>query len=835
MEDWNEEDVDWGDGEGKEEQLTGVIILFDGQKQYPQAKVGVDFLFVEHLQFDCIEIIGTFVPFAKDLNRDTSKESSFSQRDGSVDGKPHQTIRMYISATAFYTKVIADKKAKDKKNRRVEQIMNKGSKLTQNIAVTILLGILQVPKQNKSEDFSLKIAPLDGMKFECAIPINDGFSPHIAEEKVHDVSARRKSSDGSHIGSYNLVAKRNSIEKIQEQKSAKRNSIEAKIQGQKSGEEDGKDEKRSKIKPKDTGTENEGNLDKFQVESKPSSKAHSPLSKPPSPKAVVPLAPSQNLVLVKQKSFANAFGLIKTFSFNKMSIPEALGEVEKNGEQLEEESCKAKIASSLFASTIDNIKDMFDFRAKDLGEKNNKALHARRKNTVKNPASTKAPKNEEQEAAIEKVRQGRYSVVVKPAEEFISFEHLQVIGREGPGGGPINKLYTPDSKPISNKSSDAAAKVVLGAAGYNADTFKDQKVLNIGGNVIPLKRTNLIPIMLDQLKQISRSSLNSNGTPSHRSSSSARRNSSAGNILSALKSSFRMSGSSAENKENKNKMAPIRDDKEYCDTGSLMNIGEQDIIGVIPEVETFVQTTQKRKSDADKSEAGSEYGGVNSTRLGSISDIDTKGAISNKSSKEKEKAVLGEHRNSHSGEHRNSETISPPLGTISPPSVKLASCSSFDSGEAKSQTLGMNLGMVYRAEMKEISTDGRKSSEPAVSGDRAYGHVPKVSQMASRRSSTGTPGTRNNSTVGTPTAGATPNKSNTTVSYTIRKSVVGQTANINLNTLAAGTATPFSPSSAGTPKTSGSPPGSGPFSPGALPVTGSPTPVVLQPIPRLTP
>jgi hypothetical protein len=44
--------------------------------------------------------------------------------------------------------------------------------------------------------------------------------------------------------------------------------------------------------------------------------------------------------------------------------------------------------------------------------------------------------------------------------------------------------------------------VVLGAAGYNADTFKDQKVLNIGGNVIPLKRTNLIPMMLDQLKQV---------------------------------------------------------------------------------------------------------------------------------------------------------------------------------------------------------------------------------------------------------------------------------------------------------------------------------------------
>jgi hypothetical protein len=41
--------------------ITGVITLFDGQKQYPLAKVGVDFLFVEHLQFDCIEIIGMYV------------------------------------------------------------------------------------------------------------------------------------------------------------------------------------------------------------------------------------------------------------------------------------------------------------------------------------------------------------------------------------------------------------------------------------------------------------------------------------------------------------------------------------------------------------------------------------------------------------------------------------------------------------------------------------------------------------------------------------------------------------------------------------------------------
>lgn len=39
----------------------GLITLFDGQKQYPVAKASVDFLFVEHVQYNCIEIIGVCV------------------------------------------------------------------------------------------------------------------------------------------------------------------------------------------------------------------------------------------------------------------------------------------------------------------------------------------------------------------------------------------------------------------------------------------------------------------------------------------------------------------------------------------------------------------------------------------------------------------------------------------------------------------------------------------------------------------------------------------------------------------------------------------------------
>ena len=42
-------------------QPGGLITLFDGQKQYPVAKASVDFLFVEHVQYNCIEIIGVCV------------------------------------------------------------------------------------------------------------------------------------------------------------------------------------------------------------------------------------------------------------------------------------------------------------------------------------------------------------------------------------------------------------------------------------------------------------------------------------------------------------------------------------------------------------------------------------------------------------------------------------------------------------------------------------------------------------------------------------------------------------------------------------------------------
>ena len=49
-------------------------------------------------------------------------------------------IRVFIAAKVFYERIIINKKVKDKKNRRMEQVMTVRSKLTQNMAAQSLLG-----------------------------------------------------------------------------------------------------------------------------------------------------------------------------------------------------------------------------------------------------------------------------------------------------------------------------------------------------------------------------------------------------------------------------------------------------------------------------------------------------------------------------------------------------------------------------------------------------------------------------------------------------------------------------------------------------------------------
>ena len=169
----------------------GVAILFDGQKQYPAAKVTVDFTFVDHLEHDCIEIIGICIPFETRIARaelsgnqsagvtvkaeisaalqrlnlshpDTitptaaptaASSSALLGASAATTGLYSMTyeerqslpvIRVLISAKSFYEKIISNKKLKDKKNRRAEQTMVINSKMTQNMAAQSLLGGISV-------------------------------------------------------------------------------------------------------------------------------------------------------------------------------------------------------------------------------------------------------------------------------------------------------------------------------------------------------------------------------------------------------------------------------------------------------------------------------------------------------------------------------------------------------------------------------------------------------------------------------------------------------------------------------------------------------------------
>ena len=96
--------------------------------------------------------------------------------------------------------------------------MTQGSKLTQNMAVTVLLGLITVglsplPKPDKNthtphantqdtRKYGLNIAGIDGMKFECPRPLDESFSPTVLVEKEREREkenrekvARRSSCD----------------------------------------------------------------------------------------------------------------------------------------------------------------------------------------------------------------------------------------------------------------------------------------------------------------------------------------------------------------------------------------------------------------------------------------------------------------------------------------------------------------------------------------------------------------------------------------------------------------------------------------------------------------
>lgn len=113
-----------------------------------------------------------------------------------ADEKPYEVVRTYIKAKEFYEKVMNDRKVKDKKNKRAEQTMLPGSKLTQNIAVTVLLGAItvgNVPQRKSSIEkidkkvFLINISPIDGMRFDCDVPSDPTFLPFkMNSEKIRE-------------------------------------------------------------------------------------------------------------------------------------------------------------------------------------------------------------------------------------------------------------------------------------------------------------------------------------------------------------------------------------------------------------------------------------------------------------------------------------------------------------------------------------------------------------------------------------------------------------------------------------------------------------------------
>jgi hypothetical protein len=131
-----------------------------------------------------------------------------------ADGKCYQVVRMYVQAKTFYEKIISDKKAKDKKNRRAEQVMAQGTKLTQNMAVTVLLGAITVgcvPQRRNAivanvKTFLMNIAPVDGVRFECEKPVDESFLPfglvseNSERERVKEEEREREVEKGILMG-----------------------------------------------------------------------------------------------------------------------------------------------------------------------------------------------------------------------------------------------------------------------------------------------------------------------------------------------------------------------------------------------------------------------------------------------------------------------------------------------------------------------------------------------------------------------------------------------------------------------------------------------------------
>ena len=97
---------DPSDDHGAAPATDGVLPLFDGQKNYPALKIHVEYSIVEHVQYNCIEVIG--VCLANGAGAGTGAGagagagSGMGSRSDSRPGSGQWEVLQCYSATALF-------------------------------------------------------------------------------------------------------------------------------------------------------------------------------------------------------------------------------------------------------------------------------------------------------------------------------------------------------------------------------------------------------------------------------------------------------------------------------------------------------------------------------------------------------------------------------------------------------------------------------------------------------------------------------------------------------------------------------------------------------------
>ncbi len=81
--------------ENTDEATNGVLSLYDGQKNYPALKIHVEYSIVEHVQYNCIEVIGVCLSNAGGGNAAVVGGSRANSRPGS-GSSPHPLLSLDV-------------------------------------------------------------------------------------------------------------------------------------------------------------------------------------------------------------------------------------------------------------------------------------------------------------------------------------------------------------------------------------------------------------------------------------------------------------------------------------------------------------------------------------------------------------------------------------------------------------------------------------------------------------------------------------------------------------------------------------------------------------------